>query len=475
MAPLAKAILVGLGAQGSVAVCSAVTQLVTLVILSRLIEPADFGVLASCSVVISFANIFVDAGVAPAIVQRKKISSVFVTNGLILSILFGVAIYALVFLMAPLFASVFDDGRIASVLRVQSLTFLLLSFCLPAKALLERDLCFVKISRVELLRSVCVAAIAVTFALHGEGLWSVVYAHLGGSLIYALLISAQRRYPIRLEYSIRDLKALVEFGGGLTLTRFFNHLSQSADLFLVGSVLGVDLLGYYERALKMVRMPALLLGQVMDRVSFPLFARYQEHSNLKIGFSRAVTIGYLVQFPACACIWILAPEIVRLLLGDGWDAVIPVMRILVLCLPFRIMIRLTDALVRAKGAVYRSALRKACYAIAVVVFCGIGTLWGIGGVAYGALSALIVNYVLMSLLSVKLTAGTLRQLSFNMFPGVVLATVFGCVCYFSVHYMRIANLSDSKVLFISLTWMSLLGGILALVLVMNIKKWASQL
>ena len=445
---LKKVVLTGLSAQGLSAGSAIITQLLTLLVLSRILSATDFGVLASCAVIMSFAHVFVDAGVGPAIVQRKAINPVFVTTGLVLSIVFGLCMYILLLVGAPLYAQLFDDNRVISVLRWQGLSFVILAFCLPSKALLEREMQFVKIASIEMLRSIIVAGLSIFLALRGFGIWSIVYGNLLGVCFYVCGMLTAKRYPLVVHYDAIELRSMIRYGGGLTLTRFFNHLAQNADTFLVGSILGLDLLGYYERALKMIRMPSLLLGQVLDRVSFPVFSRYQDDVNLKQGFFRVVTLGYLIQFPLCVAIWILAPEIVSVLLGEGWEAVVDPLRIMVLCLPFRIMIRMTDSLVRAKGAVYLSASRKAIFAIAVVLFCGFGTQWGITGAAWGALAALLLNYTLMSRLSNRLIDSRLMNHLYAALPGVGGAGLVAILNIYAVKFMREAQFEELYILII---------------------------
>lgn len=455
-------VLSGLSAQGLSALCTFITQLSTLLVLSRLLSPVDFGVLASATVMMSFAHIFVDAGVGPAIVQSKELKPSSVTIGLTFSILFGLCIYVILFLGAPAYASLFGDELVASVLRWQGLSFIILSLCLPSKALMEREMKFISISIIEMVRSVVVASACILMALNNLGIWAIVYGNLIGALVYVTAFLTSKRYALVFSYDWIEVCKMIRYGGGLTLTRFFNHLAQHADTFLVGSILGLNLLGYYERALKMIRMPALLLGRVLDRVAFPIFSRYQDNIYLKEGFFRAVSFGYLIQFPVCVAIWILAPEIISVLLGDGWDTVVEPLRIMVLCLPFRIMIRMSDSLVRAKGAVYRSALCKALFAVAVVLFCILGMNWGIAGAAWGALGALIFNYCLMSRLSNRLIHSGIGDHVVALIPGLGLAVLTGVINFFIVELMRDSLISDITTL-VYLTFVNaaiLFGGII---------------
>ena len=214
---------------------------------------------------------------------------------------------------------------------------------------------------------------------------------------------------------------MMGYGSGLTLARFFNHVALIGDYLVIGKLMGPVSLGFYERAYRIMQTPASLLGTVLDRVLFPAMSQIQDdNARLWRGFARAVSLGYLLQVPVCIAIALTAPEIVALLLGEGWEESVTPLRILVLSIPFRILVRLSDSLVRAKGAVYASAVVKAIYAALVVVGSWAAYGWGIRGVASAVLTAVMVNFLLMAQLTNRLLGITWTAHICLIRPGMVL-------------------------------------------------------
>ena len=145
-------------------------------------------------------------------------------------------------------------------------------------------------------------------------------------------------------------------------------------------------LGYYSRAYQLVAMPAMLLGQMMDRVLFPVMASFQHaRARLAEAYRRGISLVATVMAPLSVLIVMLAPEIVRVLLGPDWGPVVAPLRVLALGLVCRTGYKISDSLARSVGTVYKRAWRQAIYAALVVTGALVGRRWGITGVAWGVL------------------------------------------------------------------------------------------
>jgi PST family polysaccharide transporter len=125
----------------------------------------------------------------------------------------------------------------------------------------------------------------------------------------------------------------------------------------------------------------------------------------RLGRAYLTSVGLvaMVTIPLGGLLTILAPEIVITLLGAQWSGVITPFQILTIVLVFRTSYKMSDTLVRAKGAVYNRAWRQWVYAILVFIGAYLGTFAGLRGVAIGTGLAIILNFLLMLDLSIKLT------------------------------------------------------------------------
>src|SRR3989441_68923 len=146
--------------------------------------------------------------------------------------------------------------------------------------------------------------------------------------------------------------------------------------FVVAKCLGVTALGFSDRAYKLMAMPAIFVGQVLDDVMFPAMAQIQaEREQVAKAYRRCVAAVALFALPLTALVLILAPDIVAVLLGSEWGDVVLPFRILAVGTLFCTSYKLSDSLNRAVGAVYGRAWREWAYATAVVGGSIVGQRW----------------------------------------------------------------------------------------------------
>jgi O-antigen/teichoic acid export membrane protein len=410
----------GTGAQAAL-------QLLVLIVLTRLLSPKDFGMVEAASVVIGFTTIFSQLGVGPAVVQRAKLEEKHLRTAFTLSLLFGAALTALIWFFAPLISGFFRIEELAPVLRAMSFTFFLQSISVIAESLVQRNLQFRRLANVEILAfGLGFAGVGVTLAIQGFAVWALVGAYLSQALIKTiilLMIQPHPKMPLMERTAFRDLMV---FGTGFTLARIGNYLAGQGDKLVVGRWLGPEALGLYGRSYQLMSVPASLFGQVVDRVLFPVMARIQEEpERLALAFRRGVALVAIVIMPVSGALFLLAPELVYLLLGPGWDEVVTPFQIFAGGMLFRTSYKISDSICRATGAVYRRAWRQAVFAILVMAGAYYGQCEGLKGVAVGVLSALFINFLLMAQLSLRLAGMTWTSFWIAHGPALALTLVLG--------------------------------------------------
>jgi PST family polysaccharide transporter len=183
-------------------------------------------------------------------------------------------------------------------------------------------------------------------------------------------------------------------------------------------------LGLYGRAYQLASTPAALLGNVLDQVLFPTLAgRQHDKARLAENFRRAVCLTTAVTAPLAVVAVVLAPELVRIVLGPRWTGVVVAFQILAGTLTFRTAYKLSDAMAKATGRVYARAWRQGLYAALVVGGALACRPWGIEGVAAAVAGAIVVNYLVMSGLSLAVTELAWASFVAAHLRGLMLATV----------------------------------------------------
>jgi PST family polysaccharide transporter len=407
----------------------AVLKVAVLVFLTRLLSPADFGLVGAALVVTTFSVNFSQLGLGPALVQRPVLEPRHISTAFVASTVLGLLVGAIIWSAAPLIAQFFRMDQLAPVVRWLSLVFPIAGLSATPDGLLYRELRFRLLANRDVLSyGVGYGAVGIGLAALGWGVWALVAAHLAQVTIRMAIVLRAAPPMLRSRPTWSSFKDLMEYGVGQSIGRVGIILANQADNLVVGRWLGAVALGFYSRAYQLMSVPTGLLGDVLDKVLFPTMSRVQDDPRrLASAYLQGVACVGLMTLPLGVVAALLAPELVRVAFGSRWDALVPPFQVLVLGMMFRMSSRMSESLARATGRVYRRAWRQWLYAGLVFLAALVGQRWGVTGVAFGVLGALFINYLLMAQLS--LSVGQISWLRFvqAQLPALGLAMVVGVI------------------------------------------------
>jgi PST family polysaccharide transporter len=435
----------------------AVLRLVNLMILARLLGPSTFGLMSAAFVVVGLSYVISDMGVGYALVQRRDLDERVFGTAITVSLLTGCLLYGAVWLISEPVGAFFNQPRLPTLLKALAIVFPLRSLSVPTDAVLQRNLDFGAIARVDVASYVLGNfGLGIALAFAGYEIWALGGAFLGEALVRTALLLRLSPYQPRPRFDAGDARSLVHFGTGVTITRVANYLALQSDKIVVGRMLGTVTLGAYERAYQLMVMPANLIGQVVGRVLFPAASRVQHDPQaIRSSYRRSLSLTALVTLPLSVVIVILDRELVFVVLGRGWETAVPAFEILGAALLFRTSYKITGELIRAAGAVYREAWRQIVYALAVLAGGLAGAPWGLSGVAIGVVAAIVLNAMMMIQLGCTLTKLGTREVFAAHKPALVISVGSGLACAAAAEAARRGGMPDLVIV--------LLGGGAALV------------
>jgi PST family polysaccharide transporter len=434
----------GTGVQG-------VVQLVVMMALGRLLTPADFGLMGAAVIVIALSQIVSQVGVGPAIVQRRELDTVHLRTAFTISGVLGFVLGGAVWLTAPALAAFYRMPDVEPVLKGLALLFPIDSLNTVGESLLTRQLRFRLYVALDLVTYlVGYAIVGVLLAWQGYGVWALVAANLARMTLRTLAMYFATKHPIRPGLSLKASRDLLSFGFGHSLGQIGIVLSQQGDNLVVGRWLGATALGLYGRAYNLMVMPASVFGRIVNRVLFPVMAQVQdEPRRLGGAYERASAIVALVSLPVSACLWVVAPEFIRVVLGPAWDGVVMPFRFFSISLLFRMSSKVSDACTKAAGAVYSRAIQQGAYAVMVVLGALIGKGWGPGGVAIAVSVAMCVNWLGMAALCRSVTDVSWGRFALSQVPGVLFALLTGVAVALTAAAARSLHLGSFGVLIVA--------------------------
>jgi PST family polysaccharide transporter len=423
----------------------ALVQLLTIMVLGRLLTPAEFGLMGAATVVIGASQIVSQIGVGPAIIQRKELVLVHVRSAVTLSLVLGLLLGTIVYFGAGAIAAFYRMPELEPILRVISFLFPMDGLNTVARSILTRELRFRLFVALDVGSFVVgYAVVAVILASVGMGVWALVIANLAQEAVRTIAMYLATRHPLRPSLNVKAAGDLLSFGFGHSLAQIGTLVSQEGDNMVVGRYLGATALGVYDRAYTLMVMPANLFGKIVNRVLFPVMAMVQDEvDRLATAYERALAVVALVSLPVSSLLWVVAPEFIPTLLGPQWGSVVLPFRLFTLSLLFRMSSKISDACTKAAGAVYSRAMLQWGYAALVVLGALLGLHWGVGGVAVAVSIAMAANWLTMAELGRRVTGLSWGRFVRAHMPGVLLAVLIGGAAFLGV---RAARASECGVL-----------------------------
>lgn len=372
----------------------------TLAVLARLLTPSEFGLFAAAVTVIEFARPLSTLSMDHAIVQSKTLGGGGIAFASWFALGLSSCVAAFIGLEARLVRLLYDDPGVPRVLASLALSLPLGAAASLLMANLRRRLVFRELSILVVVSTALSSLASVMAAFAGLGIWALVVGYYTDLALRGLFAWMLTRPRLRRPVLGRDVRGLLRFGAGSTLSLSLNFWALQGDYVVVGSALGPKPLGFYSRAYQLISTVPGMLNQLHQMVLFPAFSRAQGD---RVYLARALRVGTeataALTLPLCAWGLVLGPQIIAALLGPGWEQAVVPFQILSLGLYFRSAYSLSASIVFATGHVFWLSACQAAYGALVVTGALFAASWGIAGVAAAVLGALFIFYFVLYVLA----------------------------------------------------------------------------
>ncbi|MCZ2825591.1 MULTISPECIES: lipopolysaccharide biosynthesis protein [unclassified Modestobacter] len=371
---------VTLGGQG----LRVLVQLVGIVVLARLLDPEDYGLVAIVALIVGFGELFRDFGLSSAAVQAKTLSDGQRDNLFWLNTGIGAVLAGLVCAVSPLIALAFDDDRLTLVAVVMSATFLLNGVSTQYRAMHTRHLRFGKLALSEIGGQVAGVTVGIVLAVLGAGYWALVAQQLTQGLVAQVFLVATNRWLPGWVDRRASVRPFLGYGLPLLGSHLLNYLGRNMDTLVLGARFGVASVGIYNRAFQLVMMPLLQVQAPSTRVALPVLSRLQDD---KKRFAEFISFGQVALLTLIgglfAALFAQAPSVVRVMLGSQWTEAVPIFRVLLVAGFFQAATYATSWVFLAKGLTRSQFVYALVTRPVVAVLIVVGSIWGLQGVAAG--------------------------------------------------------------------------------------------
>jgi len=303
-------------------------QLLSFTLLARLLTPAQIGLYAVSLALISMAQVVRDFGLANYLIQRKDLGAEDVGSALGVSLLLGIGLFALINAAAPWIAGFYAEPALVGIVRVISLSFLILPFNSISIALLRRDMRFDQLMRVNVAAGVGGTFTTLGLAWSGAGAASLAWGEIASSLTIAVGVSLSGAWGRLARPQLRRWRDILGFGAPVTAANVVTSVSMDINDLAVGKLLNLTQVAIASRAQGLMNLFHRDIMNTVRAVAYPAFAKAHRNGDaLEASHVRSLSACSVVAWPFYGFVALFSLEVLRLMFGPQWDESAPLVPI----------------------------------------------------------------------------------------------------------------------------------------------------
>ncbi len=296
-----------------------VLSVATTIVLARLLDPADFGLLALAVLAMGLMTLFRDLGLGATVVLQQRRDPV--ALGTSLTLILGTAAVSTVIVvaLAPVAADLFEEPRLTGPLTVLALSMTVNALATFHQSIRQRELEFRRRFTISMVRAAIYSTVALSLAVALRDVWSLIIAEVVATVVFCVLSVALSPQRVRPRFERAAALEAVKSGQGFLVQGSVAFVSQNVDYLAVGRLLGAAQLGYYSMAYRLSELPYMGIADPVAKVTFPAFARMRERGeHVGEAFLKVLRLVAVVTCPLGVLLSGAAEPFVETVLGDDW-------------------------------------------------------------------------------------------------------------------------------------------------------------
>lgn len=442
---------------------SAITEIIarlvmpiTNMVLARLLTPDAFGVVATITMIVSFAEIFTDAGFQKYLIQhqfkddkdREESTNVAFWSNFLMSII----IWIIIGLFSAPLAKIVGNPGLGNVITIACVSIPLAAFSSIQMALYKRDFDFKTLFKVKIIGILMPILVTIPLALWLHSYWALVIGTIATNIVNALTLTLYSKWKPRLFYSWKKLKEMLSFSVWSMIEAVSIWATSYIDIFIIGVYINEYYLGIYKTSMTTVGQITSLITAATTPILFSSLSRLQDDmTTFKDVFFKFQKLVGLLVIPIGVAIFCFRDLITSILLGNQWVEAANFIGL------WGLTSSITIVLSHYSSEVYRSIGRPKLSFIAqllhIVVLCPVMLIavhydWDIIYIArsFVRLELVLVNLIIMQFI-VKISAYDMIK---NVTPSIIAALIMGIIGY-------IITIHTSSM------WLSLIGVVICVI------------
>jgi PST family polysaccharide transporter len=417
-----------------------IVRMGSLMVLARILDPKDFGLVAMVTAVIGVFNVFRDFGLSAAAIQRTSISSEQSSTLFWINLLVGAILGCIVLASGPFVAAFYHEHRLIGVTAVLATGFLFNAAGVQHSALLQRQMRITTLAVIDFCSLIISTTIGISMAAMGFGYWALVASAASIPFICTIGVWLTAKWVPGRPHKGAGIRSMMHFGANLTLNGLVTYITNNLDKVLLGKFWGVDALGIYGRAYQLINIPIDNLNSAVAGVAFSALSRVKdEPSRLSNYFLKGYSLILSLTVPITFTCALFGADMIHVFLGPKWKSAAIIFQFLApTALGFAIISPL-GWLIYSLGMVGRGLKMALVSCPLMVVAYALGLSHGPKGVAFAISAMKLLSVIPLAAWAAHGTVVHLRDILLSisrpLFSGIVGAGVAFCAQPFYFHLL----------------------------------------
>ncbi|WP_020403634.1 lipopolysaccharide biosynthesis protein [Gracilimonas tropica] len=392
-----------------------VLNVLSTIILARILVPEDFGVVAMVAIFFSVANILIDSGFSQALIREDEISEDDKSTTFFINLITALILFIVLWMGAPAISRFFDEPVLLEMTRFMALTPIFFSITIVQRALYSQKINFRTQAIINLISTFLSSGSAITLAFYGFGVWALATQYVLMAFTTSFLFWGLNPWLPNKFFSKDSFNRLYGFGSKLMLSGLMDVFFKEIYKVIIGRIYNTSLLGFYVQAENFRNVVTENLVGILVRVTYPALSKVKGNPDrLKDGYKKILGVISLMIFPAMIGLMIVAEPLVITLIGEKWVKTAPILQLLSLVgLIYHmhvINLNILKVLGRTDLILKLQILKKTGVTIAIVI----GLLWGF----WGLIIAQVVSSYLALYLNMMYTSKLMNYKKMEQFMDV---------------------------------------------------------
>lgn len=320
------------------------------VLLARLLTPQDFGTIGMIGIFMAISQTFIDSGFSNALIRKQDVSDKDYSTAFYFNIAVGVACYALLFCFSGFIADFFKTPILKSIVKVYAIVLFINSLTSAQYAKLNHEMNFKLQARISFSASILSGVLGVILAYLGIGVWALVWQAIASAAIRAAMLWLTSHWTPVLTFSKTSFKYLFSYGSKLLASGLLHTIYSNFSSLAIGRYYTSTDLGYYSRGNQFAALPSSSITSILQKVTFPLFAKIQDEDNRLIAvYRKYIKVTSMIIFFLMTLLAALARPLVLFLLTDKWIEAVVFIQIFCFALMFDHICQLNLNILQVKG------------------------------------------------------------------------------------------------------------------------------